>query len=98
MLKDEKDILLNTEEAARQLGLTPKTAERMARMAIAAMSKAPKLRRCSPQSIASAMMTLSQLGLEPDGRRAHLIPFENRKAGTVDCKLIIDYKALPRWP
>lgn len=70
------------------------TAERMARIAIAAMSKAPKLRFCSPQSIASAMMTLSQLGLEPDGRRAHLIPFENRKAGTVDCQLIIDYKGL----
>ena len=28
MLKDEKDILLNTEEAARQLGLTPKTLRR----------------------------------------------------------------------
>lgn len=28
MLKDEKDILLNTEEAARQLGLTPTTLRR----------------------------------------------------------------------
>jgi recombination protein RecT len=34
------------------------------------------------------MMTCSELGLEPDGRRAHLIPFGN------ECTLIVDYKGL----
>jgi len=39
-------------------------------------------------------MQLSQWGLEPDGRRAHLIPFRNNKRGTVECQLILDYKGL----
>jgi recombination protein RecT len=34
------------------------------------------------------MMTCSELGLEPDGRRAHLIPFGDT------CTLIIDYKGI----
>lgn len=34
------------------------------------------------------MLTCSQLGLEPDGRRAHLIPYGKT------CQLIIDYKGL----
>lgn len=64
------------------------TPDRMARVAIMAMTKTPKLSQCDRASFFSAMMTLSQLGLEPDGRRAHLIPY-----GTT-CQLVIDYKGL----
>lgn len=32
------------------------------------------------------------MGLEPDGRNAHLIPYENRKLGITECQLIVDYK------
>jgi recombination protein RecT len=39
-------------------------------------------------------MQCSQMGLEPDGRRAHLIPFENKKKGTMECTLIVDWKGL----
>lgn len=70
------------------------TPERMVRVAILAMTRAPKLAKCERGSFFNAMMTLSQLGLEPDGRRAHLIPFENRKRGVVECQLIVDYKGL----
>jgi len=80
--------------AISQILPTHITADRMARVAIAALTKTPKLSRCTPESFTSCMMTLSQLGLEPDGRRAHLIPYENRKSGTVECTLIIDYKGL----
>jgi recombinational DNA repair protein RecT len=38
-------------------------------------------------------MSLSQFGLEPDGRNAHLVPFKNQR-GSYDCTLIIDYKGL----
>jgi recombinational DNA repair protein RecT len=34
------------------------------------------------------------MGLEPDGRDAHLIPFRNGKTGNVDCTLIVDYKGI----
>jgi len=66
--------------------------DRMTRVAITATMRVPKLAKCDQTSFFNAMLTLSQLGLEPDGRNAHLIPFENRKANIVECQLIIDYK------
>lgn len=70
------------------------TPERMVRVAVTAMLKTPKLMQCTQTSFFNCMLTCSQFGIEPDGRLAHLIPFENRKAGTTDCQLIIDYKGL----
>ena len=69
-------------------------AERMARIAIMAMNRTPKLKECDQASFFKCLLDLSMWGLEPDGRRAHLIPFNNNKAGTVECQLIIDYKGL----
>lgn len=68
------------------------TAERMCRVAMTAITKSPKLAQCTQASFFTALLNLSQWGLEPDGRRAHLIPFENKRANTVECQLIIDYK------
>jgi len=70
------------------------TSERFVRVAITAMTKNPKLAECDQASFFNALMNLSQLGLEPDGRRAHLIPFENRQRGIIECQLIVDYKGL----
>jgi len=64
------------------------TPARMAAVAIAAITRTPKLKKCTPVSLLSCMMTLSQLGLEPDGRNAHLIPYGDT------CTLIVDYKGL----
>jgi len=64
------------------------TPTRMAAVAIAAITRTPKLKKCTPVSLLGCMMILSQLGLEPDGRNAHLIPY-----GT-ECKVIVDYKGL----
>jgi len=73
--------------------------ERMARIAITALTKSPKLAECNETAHGKAsffkcLMDLSQWGLEPDGRNAHLIPFNNNKVGAVECQLIIDYKGL----
>ena len=87
--------ILNSESFKSAIAsIIPKhiTAERMARTGIMALTKTPKLATCTKESFINCMMTLSQLGLEPDGRRAHLIPYENRNAGTCECTLIIDYK------
>lgn len=70
------------------------TPDRFIRVALTTLLRSPKLQHCSQASFFNALLTLSQLGIEPDGRRAHLIPFENRKNNTVDCQLIIDYKGL----
>jgi len=68
--------------------------ERFVRIAITALTRTPKLQECTQESFFKCLLDLSAMGLEPDGRRAHLIPFENRRAGSVECTLIIDYKGL----
>lgn len=68
--------------------------ERMARVALTAMTRTPKLADCDQASFFKCLLDLSQWGLEPDGRRAHLIPFRNNKLGITECQLIIDYKGL----
>lgn len=70
------------------------TPDRFIRVALTAMNRTPKLRDCTQSSFLNALLSLSQLGLEPDGRRAHLIPYENRKLGVTECQLIVDWKGL----
>jgi recombination protein RecT len=62
--------------------------ERMMRVAMTCLTKVPKLAECTPESFMQCLLSLSQWGLEPDGRRAHLIPYGK------ECTLIIDYKGL----
>lgn len=64
------------------------TPERFIRLLCTSMQKTPKLMECSQPSLFAAFITCAQLGIEPDGRRAYLIPFGK------DCQLIIDYKGL----
>ncbi len=70
------------------------SADRMARVALTTINKTPKLAQCTQESFFAALMTCSQLGLEPDGRLAHLIPFDNNSKNVTECQLIIDYKGL----
>lgn len=64
------------------------TGDRQARLLCAIINKTPKLANCTWASLAQCMIDCSAMGLEPDGRRAHLIPYGNT------CTLIIDYKGL----
>lgn len=52
---------------------------RFVRAALTIMMRIPKLAECSRESFFRAMLDCAFYGLEPDGRRAHLIPYENRK-------------------
>lgn len=70
------------------------SADRFCRIALTALTRMPKLAECTQESLMRCLLDLSALGLEPDGRRAHLIPFDNRKLGTVECTLILDWKGL----
>lgn len=62
--------------------------DRVIRLCLTAVNKNPGLLQCTPESVALALMTAGQLGLEIDGRNAHLVPFKNQ------CQLIPDYKGL----
>jgi recombination protein RecT len=70
------------------------TAERFIRMALTAMNRTPKLALCTQDSLFQCLLDLSAMGLEPDGRRAHLIPYENHKTHTFTATLIVDYKGI----
>lgn len=89
--------LINSESMREQFARAlPKhlSSERFARVAITALTRTPKLADCTPASLMKCLLDLSAMGLEPDGRRAHLIPFENRNLGIVECTLIVDFKGL----
>jgi recombination protein RecT len=62
--------------------------ERFCRIAITALTRTPKLQECTQESLMKCLLDLSAFGLEPDGRRAHLIPYKNT------CTLVIDWKGL----
>ncbi len=64
------------------------TPDRFARVALTAMLKTPKLLECTKESVIECLLNCSALGIEPDGRRAHLIPYGNK------CTLIVDYKGI----
>lgn len=64
------------------------TPDRFLRVALTALTTTPKLQNCTPASVCSSLLRLSQFGLEADGRRAHLIPYGDQ------CQLIVDYKGI----
>jgi recombination protein RecT len=92
-VRDHLESKAFQEQIARVL---PKhmTPERFVRVAITTMTRTPKLLECTQASLFNCLLSLSQFGLEPDGRRAHLIPYKNAKSGKYECQLIVDYKGL----
>lgn len=51
-----------------------------------------KLRACTHSSIAGALMMMGQIGIEPVGGQAYLIPFNEK--GVMQCQLVIGYPGL----
>jgi len=83
--------LISSDSVKSQMALAmPKhlNPDMMARVAVTALNKNPKLQQCSQASFMSCMLDLSAIGLVPDGRLAHLIPYKDV------CTLVIDYKGL----
>ncbi|WP_321328419.1 recombinase RecT [uncultured Ilyobacter sp.] len=68
--------------------------ERFVRIALTCIRQNPKLAECSRESLLGALMTSSQLGLEPGGvlGQAYLIPFSVK--GQMECQFQIGYKGM----
>jgi recombination protein RecT len=63
--------------------------DRMARIALTAFRRTPKLGQCDPLSVFAAVIQAAQLGLEPDTMgRAYLIPYE------FECQFVPGWKGL----
>jgi recombination protein RecT len=93
--------MLETDTVRKRIALSlPKhlTPERFTRIAIMAVQRTPKLLECTPESLLECLYRLSAMGLEPNGRDAHLIPFNQSAYGgrqaCVLCTLIVDYKGM----
>lgn len=69
---------------------------RFLRVAFTECSQNPDLYECSPRSLLGAFIQCAQLGLEPNRTLGHvyLVPFRNRKRGTVDVTVIVGYRGL----
>lgn len=85
-----KQLLQGEEIKAQIAAALPKhmTADRMIRVALTALMRTPDLLKCSEASFFKSLLDCSAMGLEPDGRRAHLIPYGK------ECTLVIDYKGI----
>lgn len=66
--------------------------ERFVRLALTALRQNPALMRCTPESVLGALMTCSQLGLEPNtpAGEAYLIPYGR------DCTFVPGYQGLAK--
>jgi recombination protein RecT len=81
----EGDEFLHKLATLLPYGMSPK---RFVQIVWMQCSKNPRLQQCTPQSFLRCVGELAALGLEPDGRRAHLIPRKDQ------CTYIVDYKGI----
>ena len=82
---------LNSDSAKKQFAAALPSIcppERFLRVAMTTLTKTPKLADCDENTFIQCLLDCAALGIEPDGRRAHLIPYGK------SCTLIIDYKGL----
>ena len=85
--------LLGSDNVKKQLAAAlPKhlTPDRLARVALSAVQRVPKLLECDQKSFFSCIMACAALGLEPDGLlgQAYLIPFGTK------CTVVPGYQGL----
>lgn len=94
--RDLKGLLNSDKQREQFAAALPKhlKPERFVRVATTALMRVPNLAQCTPESFMKCLLDLSAWGIEPDGRRAHLIPFKNNRSGTYECTLILDWKGL----
>jgi recombination protein RecT len=84
------DILSSKKNAIQSVIPKHLTSERLTTVFMSACRKNPKLLSCSATSLVKALMDAGEIGLEPDGINAHLIPY-----GT-ECNYMVDYKGYIR--
>jgi recombination protein RecT len=74
------------------------SAERMARIALTAFRRNPKLGQCDPKSVFAAVIQSSQLGLEIDTLgRSYLIPYDRNVKTGEGWKKVTECQFVPGW-
>ncbi len=70
--------------------------EALVRFTLMDMSRTPKLRECTPQSIYLGLLACAVTGLEPGALKgeAYLVPFRNNRAGITEATFIPGWRGL----
>jgi len=68
--------------------------ERMARIALTALRTTPKLNECTLPSFLGSVLTLAQLGLEPNTPNGHAYLIPRKIKGTMTCTTMLGYEGL----
>lgn len=93
-----KSYLMKPEVRSSIAAVLPRhmDADRMVRIVLQAANRTPDLLKCTPQSVALALVNAAQLGLEAGSLTgsAYLVPFNNKKTGNKECQLIPGYRGL----
>lgn len=91
--KNIQSLLSNNMKAIQSILPRHLTPEKAARLLYGLLTRNPMLGRCSQPSIINCFLEASALGLEIGGALHHasLIPFKNKRAGTYEATLVIEY-------
>ncbi|GAA6122609.1 recombination protein RecT [Bifidobacterium psychraerophilum] len=93
-----KDMLMKSWPRIQAVIGNNMSGERLYQLCVSTINKEPKLAECSPESVLSCFMKCSALGLEPsavDGLgRAYILPYGNRRNGSVEATFILGYKGI----
>jgi recombination protein RecT len=91
-----KDLFSRQTEALSKIAAKHLTSDRLARIAVNCVSKAPRLLECTPVSVLQSVMAGAAMGLEAGGPlgEGYLIPRWNSKKGVTECQFLAGYKGL----
>lgn len=98
-----KDLRSLIEQASKELARAlPEhmRAERLVRIALTCIRTNPDLSKCTPESFLGSLFVSAQLGIEPVGGRAYILPFNNRRmvngewTTVKEAQFILGYKGL----
>jgi len=72
--------------------------DKVLRIVMTEITRNPDLKKCSSESLITAVIQSSQLGLHPDSLtgEAYLIPYNNSKKGIHECQFQVGYKGMLR--
>lgn len=94
-LKDKKlDLQKTFERYEKEQAVTPRTL----RGAMMAITRTPRLLDCTRVSLLGAIMQGNELELsfDPYMNEAHLVPYNNKKTGKLECQFQVGYKGVER--
>ena len=97
--RDKYIALVNSEKLNEQMVKSvydnnPCTVRRIGALMLNAAVKTPALYEATQASVMKVLLDCCAYGIEPNGRDAHVLPYRNRKTGTVEAQLMIDYKGM----